>query len=135
MSSPAIIKTAIVRYVEVEESYYSSYEAYQPHLATITRIAIARPSAHVVVPSRYGCSDCARHLPRMARIADYLPGWTWDVYLHDDNRERSQALGITAIPTFIVYDAEGGRELGRIVENPVSGSLEADLLQIVVSAF
>jgi len=133
MSLPVQINSPILAYVESDELYYSMYESYQPDLATLTRVAIARPVAHVIAPSRYGCKDCIRNMPRMARIADFLPGWTWDVYTHDDNNARSAALGITNIPTFIILEAEGGRELGRIIENPVSGSLEADLLQIVAS--
>ena len=121
----------MLEYIETDEKYYSAYEAYQPDLGAITRISIARPTAHVVIPSRMACSDCVRNMPRMARIADYLPGWTWEVYDHDSNPDRNAKLDITSVPTFIVYDEEGGRELGRIVENPVSGWLEADLLQLV----
>jgi len=134
MSATLQSKTAILVYVESDDAFYDMYEAYQPDLAALTRIAIRRPLAHVIAPSRYSCKDCIRNMPRMARIADYLPGWTWDVYAHDENLDRSDALGVTNIPTFIILEAENGRELGRIVENPVSGSLEADLLQIVASA-
>jgi thioredoxin family protein len=133
MSLPVQINSPILAYVESDELYYGLYESYQPDLATLTRVAIARPSAHVIVPSRLGCKDCIRNMPRMARIADFLPGWTWDVYTHDEHNDRSEALGITNIPTFVIFEAEGGRELGRIVENPVSGSLEVDLLQIAAS--
>ena len=124
-------KTPVLEYVELNEGYYAAYEAYTPDLGTITRIAIARPTAHVVIPSRMSCSDCIRNVPRMARIANYLPGWTWEVYDHDSHPVRNIELGIASVPTFIVYDFEGGNELGRIVENPVSGWLEADLLQLV----
>jgi thioredoxin family protein len=127
----AISTSSIHQYIEVEPDYYAAYEGYEPDLALIEQIKKLQPEAHVIVPSRYSCSDCARNMPMMARIADFLPGWTWDVYIHPEHRDRSADLGIIAIPTFIVYDREGGRELGRIIENPTSGSLERDLLDIL----
>ncbi|HOA23473.1 MAG TPA: thioredoxin family protein [Aggregatilineales bacterium] len=126
-----ITDTPLHQYVEVNDTYYRIYERYHPDLDQIARVRRAQPHAHVVVASRYSCPDCARNLPRMARIAEHLPGWTWEVFDSGENPERRAALNITRIPTFIVYDSEGGRELGRIVENPVSGTLIADLLGIV----
>jgi hypothetical protein len=126
--------SSLYDYIAAEPDYFESYEAYEPDLELIEQIKAHQPNAHVVVPSRYSCSDCARNMPKMARIADYLPGWTWDVYLQKEHRERSESLGIVAIPTFIIYTTEGGEEIGRIIENPVSGSLEQDLFDIVSRA-
>lgn len=126
-----ITDTALHQYVEVDDTYYRIYERYRADLDAIARVREAQPDAHVVVASRYSCPDCARNLPRMARLAEHLPGWTWEVFDSGDDPERKAALDITRIPTFIVYDREGGRELGRIVENPVSGTLASDLLGIV----
>jgi hypothetical protein len=125
-----VTDTALHRYVEVNLRYYKAYEAYEPALEVIAQINERYPRAHVVTPSRYGCPDCMRNVPRMARIAEHLPGWTWDIF-NDKELERKEALEIQRIPTFIVYDQSTGLELGRIVENPVSGSLEQDLLAIV----
>lgn len=126
--------TALHRYIEVDEGYYLAYEAYQPDVAVIEQIGAIQPTAHVIIPSRYSCSDCARNIPAMARIAEHLPGWTWDIFDSRENPERREQLAITHVPTFIVTDYEGGSELGRIVENPTTGSLEQDLLQIVRAA-
>lgn len=134
MSSTPATRTSLHEYVELDEGYFSAYESYQPDAAAMMRINMARPKAHVVIASRRSCSDCIRNLPRMAHIADLMPGWTWEVYASSDDPGRSAALKIKAVPTFIVYDREGGLELGRIVENPASGSLESDLLHIVQSA-
>lgn len=128
------IRTPLHEYIEADEGYYAAYEAYQPDLAAITRVNLAQPSAHVIVASRLTCPDCARHVPRMARLAEALPGWTWEIFASDASPERKAALGIERVPTFIVYDREDGNELGRIVENPASGSLELDLLRIVQGA-
>ncbi len=129
-----LISTPLHQYVEVDEGFYHVYETYEPDRECLARIRAARPVAHVITPCRYTCKDCARNLPQMARIAEYLPGWTWEVFDSDSGAVRRMALGITRIPTFIVYDREGGRELGRIVENPGSGSLEYDLWHIITSA-
>jgi hypothetical protein len=123
--------TSLQQYIELDADYYDLYEQYSPDTATIEQIRVLRPTAHVITPCRYSCSDCIRNLPHMARIAEHLPGWTWEVFESTPNAARKAALNITAIPTFIVYDREGGHELGRIIENPASGSLEHDLLAIV----
>jgi hypothetical protein len=127
------IYTALHRYTEVDPDYYQAYEDYEPDVASVEQIRAIRSVAHVLTPSRYSCSDCARNIPKMTRIAEHLPGWTWEIFDSKD-ADRRAALGITRIPTFIVYDAAGGKELGRIVENPVGGSLEVDLLRIVQDA-
>lgn len=127
-----IADTALHRYVEVNLRYYKAYEAYEPDLDLLAQINKRYPAAHVVTPSRYGCPDCMRNVPRMARIAEHLPGWTWDIF-DDKEAERKEALHIQRIPTFIIYDQVTGIELGRIVENPINGSLEQDLLAIVTS--
>lgn len=131
---PQAARTALHQTVEVNETFYAAYESYQPDLDTLALVRQRCPSAHVIVPNRYTCPDCARNIPRMARIAEHLPGWSWEVFDSDSQPERRAVLGIVRIPTFIVYEREGGRELGRIVENPLSGSLEKDLLQIVIKA-
>ncbi|MBI5878761.1 MAG: hypothetical protein HZB53_14010 [Chloroflexi bacterium] len=46
-------------------------------------------------------------MPRLARIANHLPGWQFEIYPREDE-ERAQAFGIKAIPTFIVCD--GGQQ-------------------------
>jgi Thioredoxin len=134
MSTPSSLQTPIHAYVEVDEGYYALYEAYSPDFAPLMRTNMALPECHVVVASRRTCPDCLRNVSRMARIAEYLPGWTWDIYASDDQPERSSLLDIVAVPTFIVYDHAGGRELGRIIEIPAHESLEQDLLAIAQSA-
>ncbi len=123
--------TSLHRYVELNDTYYRIYERYRPDLEALAQLREACPAAHVVTATRYACPDCARNVPRMARIAEHLPGWTWEV-IDTDHADAAQqaALGVTAVPTFIVYAADG-RELGRIVENPTSGSLLADLLELL----
>lgn len=123
--------TALHRYVELNGTYTRIYERYTTDAELVAQLNTAQPAAYVVVASRYSCPDCARSVPRMTRIAEGLPGWGWDIFNVETDREREKALEIVRIPTFIVYDAAGGRELGRIIERPASGSLVRDLLRIV----
>jgi hypothetical protein len=122
------------RYIEVDVGWYRLYEQYQPTTFKLRQIDHLRPTAHVVVCSRFHCSDSARHIPALTRIAEHLPGWTWEIFEIETDVPRSARLGVKGIPTIIVYDGEEGDELGRIAENPISGSLEHDLLQIVRQA-
>lgn len=104
------------------------YDGYLPRSEVLARIAALLPRAHVVVVSGAWCKDCRREVPRFARIAERLSGWT--VELLGDDRETRDALEVRRIPTFVVQHPDSGEELGRIVESPVSGSLEGDLLAI-----
>ena len=104
------------------------YDGYRPRAELLEQVSALRPNAHVVVVSAARCKDCRREVPKFARIAERLPGWT--VELRGDDDEPHGSLNVRAIPTFIVRDADSGEELGRIVEAPDSGSLEADLLAI-----
>ncbi len=124
------VRTPLHEYIALNEMYYRIYERYKPDLEAIAEIREARPTAQAFVASRYACPDCARNVPRMARIAEHLEGWTWEIVDSDENPGRCAELGIVRVPTFVVFD-EQGRELGRIIENPSSGSLAADLLWIV----
>lgn len=126
--------TALHEYISLNNVYYRIYERYQVDADLLVQLRAACPSAHVIVASRYTCPDCARNVPRMTRLAEHLPGWTWEVFDSSEDEARKTALGVVRIPTFIIYDEAGGRELGRIIENPVSGSLLKDLLGIVGAA-
>src|SRR4051794_34242631 len=104
------------------------YEHYRPVPDTIRRINELLPNAHVEVVAASWCGDCRRQVPRFARIAERLSGWTIDL-IGDDPATRER-LAIRRIPTFIVRNPETGQELGRIVETPRADTLEEDLLAI-----
>lgn len=118
----------LVVYAREELGRGDEYEQYRPVPETIRRIAELLPKAHVEVVAAPWCKDCRREIPRFARIAERLPGWTIDL-LGDDPATRER-LAIRRIPTFVVRSAERGQELGRIVESPTGERLEDDLLAI-----
>jgi hypothetical protein len=120
-------ETGLLAYVQKNPGFLRAYESYEPDLATIEKINAALPTARVLVVGEYWCGDSRRQVPRMARIADHLPGWTFES-LPWDSAARGKPLQVRAIPTFVVFN--GDEEIGRIVENPEQGSLECDLLAI-----
>lgn len=125
-----MLNTSLLEHIEVHADYYQNYELYQPDRALLEAVAAHQPRAHVLVVHRVTCKDCIRNVPAMTRIAEHLPGWTWEI-LENADAERQAVLGVSFVPTFVVYDQVGGNEIGRIVENPLHGSLEADLLNLV----
>ena len=123
-------RTILHDYIERDEAYYSNYETYWTDLTLIEKVRKTLPVAHVLTVTRPNCPDCAKYVPGMARIANYLPEWTWELVL-SENMERREELGVRYVPAFLIYDKPGGKELGRIVERPRSGALEQDLWNIV----
>jgi thiol-disulfide isomerase/thioredoxin len=118
----------LVFYTRDELGTIEEYERYQPNRETTRRIAELLPGAHVEIVAAAWCKDCRREIPRFARLAERLNGWTIEL-LGDDPATRER-LAVKRIPTFIIRGSADGPELGRIVESPSSGSLEADLLAI-----
>jgi hypothetical protein len=118
----------LVVYVRDELGAGDEYERSRPSLDTMRQMAALLPRAHVDVVSAAWCKDCRREVPRFARIAERLDGWSVD--LLGDDQETRHRLDIQRIPTFIIRNPDTGQELGRIVESPRAGSLEADLLAI-----
>jgi len=121
-------KLGLRDYARSELGGGSIYDGYLPRSEVLARVGALLPRAHVVVVSGAWCKDCRREVPKFARIAERLSGWT--VELRGDDAETHDALQVRRIPTFVVRHPDSGEELGRIVESPESGSLEGDLLSI-----
>ena len=61
-------------------------------------------------------------------VLERLP--EWEIIVEDRDKEGvREKYNVRKIPTFIVLN-ENGEELGRIIEQPRSKNLEADLLMI-----
>lgn len=125
--SDAIVMTPLHAYIQRSTRFMRVYDNYRPDLALISKIREALPRACVVTVSAYWCGDCVWNVPKMARIAEHLPSWEFEIYAQED--EHAQTLDIFAIPTSVVY--RDGKEVGRIIENPKSASLERDLWELV----
>jgi thiol-disulfide isomerase/thioredoxin len=127
-------RAELAAYARQELRGEAIYKGYRPREAVIEQVAAALPAAHVVVVSGTWCGDCRREVPKMARILEQLPE-SWSVELRGDDAEVRERFVVHAIPTFLVLDRPGGREIGRIIESPSSSEgLEGDLLAIAREA-
>lgn len=132
IAAPPAVRNALLDYVRSEPAYQPGYQAYQPDVETIAHIRAAMPRAKVIVIAASWCPDCRRNVPKLARISEHLPDWDFSVYGLESAEARQ--LGARAIPTIVVFDPSSGREFGRIVEEPKTGSIERDLWDIVSQA-
>jgi thioredoxin reductase len=119
--------TPLLDYVRQDPGFQRRLEVCQPDLELLKQVRERMPRLRVVIVSATWCADCRRNVPCLAQIAPHLPDWEFTVFPRDDE-VRARALGIRAVPTFILY--KGDREIGRIIERPSFGSLEADLWEI-----
>jgi hypothetical protein len=128
---PAAVHTVLHDHILAAADYYAVYERYRPDVATLKRVAASGLTPHVRIYYTATCGECARHLPALARVAEHLPGWTWEL-IEEGEARLKQAHCTLSTPVITV--SEGGRLLGTISGNPAHGSLEADLLHIVAGA-
>jgi len=82
------------------------------------------------------CGDSKRELPRLYKILESVNyPIVSKMKVYGVNREKKTTKGlekgksITHVPTIIFY--KDGKEVGRIVESPVTGYLEEDIAMIV----
>lgn len=114
------------------DTEYDSYKADQKITKEI-KSKIKRYRIEVFVGS--WCEDTQREYPRFVKILDEVkfPDQRLLTFAVNENLKsfygEEAGKDITHVPTFIFY--KGGVEVGRIVETPVSGSLEEDILMIV----
>jgi hypothetical protein len=110
------------------------YELYNPNLELLNALKAKLPYAKAVIISTYWCPDCKRNVSRMARIAEHLHDWEFEVFSRDTDTIPEEFGFVKIIPTFIIMNA-AGKEIGRIVENPKHSSLEEDLLNIIEGTY
>ncbi len=118
----------LIDYIMSDEGFYHRYEQYRPLEEFIGPLKTVLPKAEVIMVTAHWCPDCRRNVPKMARIAEHLPEWTFKLADRDEEGV-AEKYGVRKIPTFIIKDPSG-KELGRIIESPKFGSLEQDLLAI-----
>jgi thiol-disulfide isomerase/thioredoxin len=110
------------------------YDLYKPDLQLLFSLKAKLPKATVITISAYWCPDCKKNVARMARIADNLPEWDFEVLSRDTDAIPEEFGFIKRIPTFILLGSSR-QELGRIIENPKFSSLEEDLLKIALREY
>lgn len=117
------------------EWYVTEYEKYQPNSEKIKEIKSKLNKYTVEVFIGTWCEDCRTHYPHFIKILDEAKFSEKRLVTYAVNESKksfySEEMGkdIRFLPTFIFY--KNGKEVGRIVESPVSESLEEDILHIV----
>lgn len=113
---------------------YNTYEVETAKLKDIKKIDVKFLRIEVFVGT--WCSDSQRELPRFYKILENVKFPIESrLNIYGVNRQKKSFYGeeigkdITHVPTIIVY--KKGKEIGRIVESPVSGYLEEDFEKIV----
>lgn len=117
------------------EWYKKEFESYQPNAEMIKDFKGKLKRYRIEVFMGTWCEDSRREFPRLMRILKEakFPEKRMVIYAVNENKRsfygEDQGKDIRFVPTIIFY--RGGKETGRIVEFPVSGSLEEDILMIV----
>ena len=121
-------------YVAWFEEEYNTYEVENSKLVNLKKSDYKSLNIKVFVGT--WCSDSQRELPRFYKILESVKFPIESrLNIYGVNRQKKSFYGeeigkdITHVPTIIVY--KKGKEIGRIVESPVSGYLEEDFEKIV----
>lgn len=116
--------------------YNSQYQQYQMDAATVEELKKEKLKSYQIVAFLgTWCGDSHRNFPRFMKILDEVGYSDKKLTIIAVNRKKEAPNGeeglynVKFVPTFIVK--KYGKEIGRIVENPKSGWLEKDLLEII----
>jgi hypothetical protein len=107
---------------------------YTPDAASVTALKRVEPDATIIIAAGTWCGDSKHYVPELLRALHE----TGNRHLHvklvgiankfADPVEFIKAHEIKKVPTIIVE--RNGREIGRIIESPVSKTMEEDLAAI-----
>jgi hypothetical protein len=118
--------------------YTKNYESYNVDSNSAAQAKPLLGNKRFLVFMGTWCGDSRREVPRMYKILDYCqvkPSQIQLINLSNSDTaykqspgHEEQGLNIRRVPTLLIF--EGQREVGRVVESPVT-SLEKDILAIV----
>ena len=118
------------------EWYTPEFEGYSVDENAIAELRKEKLSSYnLTVVMGTWCEDSHRQVPRLMRILETLKFPENKLTMIGVNRKKEPAggeeglLNIQFVPTIIVQ--KYGKEIGRIVENPQSGYIERDLVEIL----
>lgn len=140
-SAPLLGKTSQTQLRDYDQGkwFAPSYQAYLPQPQVTDKLrSISSKAYRLRIFVGTWCGDTRREVPRMLKVLEQI-GWSADqieiigvsnvdsAYKQSPTHEE-RGLGIYRVPTFVL--SHKGKEIGRIVETPVT-SLERDLLDIL----
>lgn len=116
--------------------YSKEHDEYSMDTEAVAQLKKEKLNSHqIIVFIGTWCDDSHREFPRLMKILEAANYPMDKLSIIAVNRKKESPSGeeglynIQKVPTIIVK--KYGRELGRIVENPKSGYLERDLLEII----
>jgi len=115
--------------------FLTEYDSYQVNQEKVKELKRKLKKYRITVFMGTWCEDSKREYPRLMKILDEakFPPNRLVTYAVNEGKKsfygEEEGKDIRFVPTIILY--RGGKEAGRIVESPVSGSLEEDILMIV----
>lgn len=115
--------------------FSGNYDGYEVNEEVIKEIKSKLKRFRIEVFIGTWCEDSQLQYPHFIKILDAakFPMRRLETYAVNENKKsfygEEEGKDIRFVPTFIFY--RGGKEVARIVESPVSGSLEEDILMIV----
>jgi hypothetical protein len=120
---------------EIVPVWRFAMESYQPDGAVVKMLQAWQPETLITVALATWCPDSKRNVPRMLKALEAAANPHLHVKLIGIGRKLHEPAEvikqqkIVRVPTVIVE--RNGVELGRIVENPTSKSMEEDLIAII----
>lgn len=118
-----------------KRDYVAAARAYKPKSGAVSLLKNVSQPVEVVVFFGTWCSYCKEHLPRFLKALEAAGNpniKTRFVGMSEDMSQPEALLneyGISKTPTFVV--SMGGKEIGRIVEEP-KGAIEEDLALLLM---
>lgn len=114
--------------------FNESYQAYAVDDAQLAAVKDLTQATEIITILGTWCPDCFREVPRLIKLLEKLDNPLIQARYLGVDRSKQDSSGLAAqfefnrIPTIIVR--QGGREIGRIVEQP-KHSLQQDLAAIL----
>ena len=124
--------------VKIERSKHAMkrrLQEYTPNPSSIEKMENIDQKYHLIVFSAEWCGDCVAYVPALAKslaIAknDMIQAKIID---HDNYRDMGDEMGVSKLPTIIVFD-KNWKEIGRFIETPKKyGTVEEELCAIIGS--
>ncbi len=120
--------------LEAGPEWRENYDKYEPAADMVDALKSKMgPDIRIDVYLGLWCKDSKNNVPPFLKIIDQIGTAAQVRYFNLPKKEDKEKkyfvedLKIDRVPTFIAY--RGGKEIGRIVENPQSGMIE-DLMEI-----
>jgi len=119
-----------------DAEWRTEYDAYTPDPAVMAALGQkALEGLRIDVYLAFWCGDSRNNVPRFLKIIDQFGKCGLEVHFYEVARKSGpeqkyyvESLQVERVPTFIFL--RGGKEIGRIVENPQTDMAEDMLLKL-----